>query len=188
MNRKQAVFEDLRKLTAQFRGLYEAAEELGRIGSIEQASVEAQDKLDQLRAQDAEIQRQWELQQQELDARLAAKTAANDAEIIRKLAIADRDAASRRDAAATEAEKIIAAAKAEALKVANTAAEQARAFADDASKHRAQLDEAKKKLGAFAAEIEMKQQEYDALADKVDALAVKRAEILAHIEALKAKF
>jgi hypothetical protein len=52
MNAKQQAFDDLKRLSAMFRGLYDIGSDLAEISSIEQATEEAKHRLDGLRAEE----------------------------------------------------------------------------------------------------------------------------------------
>jgi len=52
-NAKLQVFDDFKKFATMFRGFHDIAEELGKIGSLEQAGDEAKARLDKLRGEEA---------------------------------------------------------------------------------------------------------------------------------------
>jgi hypothetical protein len=52
MNAKQQAFDDLKRLSAMFRGLYDIGSDLAEISSIEQATEEAKRRLGSLRAEE----------------------------------------------------------------------------------------------------------------------------------------
>lgn len=52
MNAKQQAFDDLKRLSAMFRGLYDIGSDLAEISSIEQATEEAKGRLGSLRAEE----------------------------------------------------------------------------------------------------------------------------------------
>jgi hypothetical protein len=52
MNAKQQAFDEIKRLSAMFRGLYDIGSDLAEISSIEQATEEAKRRLDGLRAEE----------------------------------------------------------------------------------------------------------------------------------------
>jgi hypothetical protein len=78
MNAKQQAFEDLKRLSAMFRGLFDAGGELARIGSLEQAASEAAARIEALRSEEERLAAA--LQAREDAAREAAARAAAECE------------------------------------------------------------------------------------------------------------
>lgn len=180
-NDKLAAFEKLRPHLGLFKALTDAAEELGKVGSIEQAGEEAQARIDEATKRHAEIQDQITDRQAELaraDQDLSFKKLERD----RKIREYDTELNELREkqskALAEEADK--------------ARADLQAYLANVSANHQAALDKKTEEAAKVTAENERRATEAQFKLDAVLALIEKakgeHAELNSHIQALKARF
>lgn len=172
---------DARKFAAQYSGFMKACEALGRIASLEQATAEAISRhVAAVKDEEAyRVRRDDEIEAKHraLSAEHAGVLVAMRKQMDGELADARDYAEMTRDEARRDADRIRQAAD----QAASEAAERERM----ANMHKVGLD---REIAALMERLGGERDRLAAMTADVSALAAKRDEILAHIEALKAKF
>lgn len=170
MSSKQRAFEDLKKASAMFRGLYEAAEELAAIGSIEQAADEANARLAGLQKSESDAL----VRLSAVDAELMGKQAALEA-VMRDTREREREQKERASEAATAAAATLKdaqdAAKQEGLRILTEARTKAdgivSAATDRAALVGAEIIDGQNRLDELNKQFAQRQAAYDDLRGKV---------------------
>lgn len=172
---------DARKFAAQYSGFMKACEALGRIASLEQATAEAERRHDAAVAEDEAYRKkrdeEIEAKHRELSAEHAGVLVAMRKQVDGELAEARERAQRVIEQANTHAENL--------KQSAHDAAGRAAANERIALEHRETLE---REIGVLKQQLAGQRDHLAALTADVSALAAKRDEILAHIEALRAKF
>lgn len=180
-NDKLAAFEKLRPHLGLFKALTDAAEELGKVGSIEQAADEATARVDEANKRHAEIQDQITERQAAL-ARMDQDLSFKKLEHERKIREYDTDLDQLRQKQA----KVLAA-----------DADKARAelqahLANLSATHQAALDKKTEESARLTAENERRgieaQFKLDGILAATEKAKAEHAELNSHIAALKARF